>query len=67
MVRMIDGNKVRACRERLGWSRLDLARHTGLCVEAIAMIETGEGTDPDRETVLVLAKALLVDVEDISE
>jgi|GEM_PF-5093378 len=64
---MLDGNKVASCRKRLGWSRLDLARHTGLCVEAIAKIETGQAVDPDRETVLVLAKALLVDVEDISE
>lgn len=62
---MIDGDKVKACRERLGWSRVDLAIHTGLCVEAITQIETGQAADPDREMVLVLAKALLVDQEDI--
>ena len=64
---MIDGDKVVSCRKRLGMSRLDLARHTGLCVEAIAQIETGQAVDPDRETVFVLAKALLVNVEEISE
>lgn len=65
MVRIIDGKKVRACRKRLGWSQLDLCRRTGMCPEAIRNIEDGQAHDPDRETMVLLSKTLLVDIEDI--
>jgi len=64
---MINGHKVRAYRKRLGWTRADLAEHTGLSVRFIARIETGKNQDQGPDMMLLLSKTLLVDPEDIQQ
>jgi transcriptional regulator with XRE-family HTH domain len=52
------GQRVRAARDRRGWSREALAYHTGLSWAAITQIESGRRTNLRQTTLVGLAEAL---------
>jgi transcriptional regulator with XRE-family HTH domain len=55
--------RLRAARERLGWSREALAFHSGLSWSAIAQIESGRRTNLRPTTLAVLSDALGVSID----
>jgi transcriptional regulator with XRE-family HTH domain len=55
--------RLRAARERRGWSRETLAHYTGLSWAGIAQIEAGRRTNVRPDTLLSLAAALDVTVD----
>lgn len=57
------GGRVRASRERLGWSRETLAFRSGVSWSAIAQAETGRRTNLRPRTLLSLANALGVTID----
>ena len=62
---MVDGAKLRAIRELRGKSLEALGRDTGFSAHTIMRIETGFTKDPGIETLMIITKALLIDLEDI--
>src|ERR1700738_1980341 len=57
------GGRVRAARERLGWSREALAFHTGLSWSAIAQVESGRRTNLRPSTLAGLSRSLGVSID----
>jgi transcriptional regulator with XRE-family HTH domain len=57
------GTRVRGSRERLGWSREELAFHSGLSWSAIAQIEANRRTNLRPATLSSLADALGVTID----
>jgi transcriptional regulator with XRE-family HTH domain len=57
------GSRLRAARERRGWSRETLAHHAGVSWSAIAQIETGRRRQVRPATLLALGGALGISVE----
>lgn len=57
------GPRVRAGRERLGWSREALAFHSGLSWSAIAQVESGRRTNLRPRTLVALSRALGVSID----
>jgi transcriptional regulator with XRE-family HTH domain len=57
------GQRVRAARDRRGWSREALAYHTGLSWAAITQIESGRRTNLRQTTLIGLAEALGVTID----
>jgi DNA-binding XRE family transcriptional regulator len=49
---------LRAAREDKGWSRVELAKRTGLTTQTIYLLETGQVRKPNVDTALKLAEAL---------
>ena len=58
------GSRVRARRQRRGWTLKDLAHHTSLSVPYLSDIERGN-TNPTLETLTTLAAALEATVTDL--
>ena len=54
----IDGEKVRRLRNLHWMYQVDLARETGIALDTISRIETGQRPYPRRSTIFALAKAL---------
>jgi transcriptional regulator with XRE-family HTH domain len=61
------GSRVRAARQRLGWTREALAFHSGLSWSAIAQVEAGRRTNVRPSTLVALARALAVSVDYLVE
>lgn len=59
--------RVRAARERLGWTREALAVHAGLSWSAIAQIESGRRTNLRASTLAALARSLQVSTDYLVE
>jgi transcriptional regulator with XRE-family HTH domain len=57
------GSRLRAARERLGWSREELAFHSGLSWSAIAQVESGRRRNLRPSTLSALAGALGVAID----
>jgi transcriptional regulator with XRE-family HTH domain len=57
------GSRVRAARERRGWSREALAFHSGLSWSAIAQVESGRRTNLRPSTLLALSRPLGVSID----
>jgi transcriptional regulator with XRE-family HTH domain len=57
------GVRVRAARERLGWSREALAFHSGLSWSAIAQVESGRRTNLRPSTLTALSRPLGVSID----
>lgn len=57
------GARVRAARERLGWTREALAFHAGISWSAIAQVESGRRTNLRPSTLLALARPLGVSID----
>ncbi|HUZ29654.1 MAG TPA: MEDS domain-containing protein [Solirubrobacteraceae bacterium] len=57
------GQRVRAARDRRGWSREALAYHTGLSWAAITQIESGRRTNLRQATLVGLAEVLGVTID----
>jgi transcriptional regulator with XRE-family HTH domain len=57
------GDRVRAARERLGWSREALAFHAEVSWSAIAQVETGRRTNLRPSTLAALSRALGVSTD----
>ena len=57
------GDRVRASRERLRWSRETLAHHSGLSWSAIEQIESGRRRNARPDTLRTLARALGVTID----
>jgi transcriptional regulator with XRE-family HTH domain len=57
------GDRVRAARERLGWSREALAFHAEVSWSAIAQVETGRRTNLRPSTLVALSRALGVTID----
>jgi transcriptional regulator with XRE-family HTH domain len=57
------GTRVKAARERLGWSREELAVHSGISWSGIAQVESGRRRNLRPDTLSALAGALGVTVE----
>jgi transcriptional regulator with XRE-family HTH domain len=57
------GSRVRAGRERLGWSREALAFHSGLSWSAIAQVESGRRTNLRPSTLMALSRPLGVTID----
>ena len=52
-------------REAKGWSRETLAHHAGLSFAAIAQLETCRRQDPRLSTLVALARALEVSLDEL--
>ena len=52
------GDRLRAARERLGWTREELAVHSGISWSAIAQVESGRRTNLRPNTLSALSSAL---------
>lgn len=59
------GPVLRHLRENRGWTREALAYHAGLSWAAVAQIETGRRPDPRLSTLVALARALGVALDDL--
>jgi transcriptional regulator with XRE-family HTH domain len=57
------GTRLRAARERLGWTREALAFHSELSWSAIAQVESGRRTNVRPQTLVALAGALGVTID----
>jgi transcriptional regulator with XRE-family HTH domain len=57
------GSRVRAARERLGWTREALAFHSGLSWSAIAQVESGRRTNLRPSTLAALSRPLRVSID----
>jgi transcriptional regulator with XRE-family HTH domain len=57
------GSRVRAARERLGWSREALAYRSGLSWSAIEQIESGRRRNARPDTLEALSRALVVTID----
>jgi transcriptional regulator with XRE-family HTH domain len=57
------GNRVKAARERLGWSREELAVHAAISWSAVAQVESGRRANPRPGTLSALARALGVTID----
>jgi transcriptional regulator with XRE-family HTH domain len=57
------GPRVRAARERLGWTREALAFHSGLSWSAVAQVESGRRTNVRPSTLAALARPLGVSID----
>jgi len=57
------GATLRATRERLGWSREELAYHSGVSWSAIAQIESGRRLEVRLTSLIALATALGVSID----
>lgn len=62
---MIDTAKLKATRVLRNMSREELGRKTGLSIQTIFRIENGMTKDPGIETITLITKALLIDLDDI--
>jgi transcriptional regulator with XRE-family HTH domain len=60
------GQRLKRLREAAGLSQQDLAVRAGLSVSVVSQIEQGRKTDPRMTTVLFLAEALGVDVQELA-
>jgi transcriptional regulator with XRE-family HTH domain len=60
------GTSLRAARERLGWTREALAHRAGISWAAIAQIETGRRRDVRASSLVALAAALGVSLEQLA-
>lgn len=66
---LIDGSptllaqRMKACREQIGWSQVALARRTGLETTLIWRIESGTTSNPRIESVKAIARALQVSLD----
>jgi transcriptional regulator with XRE-family HTH domain len=61
------GPRVRAARERLGWTREALAFHAGVSWSAIAQVESGRRTNLRPSTLSALSRALGVSIDYLVE
>jgi transcriptional regulator with XRE-family HTH domain len=59
------GNRVRARRQRRGWTLKDLAGNTGLSVPYLSDIERNKLANPTLETLAALAGALQTTISDL--
>jgi transcriptional regulator with XRE-family HTH domain len=57
------GPRVRAARERLGWTREALAFHSGLSWSAVAQVESGRRTNLRPSTLAALSRPLGVSID----
>lgn len=57
------GARLRAARERLGWTREELAVHSGISWSAIAQVESGRRTNLRPNTLSALSGALGVTID----
>jgi len=60
---MLESNKIKSLRERLGLSQEKLARLADVSNNTIVNIEAGKQQNPTIETIKKIAKALNVSVE----
>ena len=57
-------NRVKACRERMGWSQGELARRLGVSRQTINAVETDK-YDPSLPLALRMAKLFAVSVDQL--
>src|SRR6202043_3822709 len=57
------GARVRAARERLGWTREALAFHSGLSWSAVAQVESGRRTNLRPSPLAALSRPLGVSID----
>ena len=62
---MIQSTKIKQLREKKGLSQEKLARLANVSNNTMVNIESGKQTNPTIETVLKIAKALGVDIEEL--
>lgn len=61
----LDNIKIQQIRMERGWTQADLAKAAGLTLQTIHRIENGKTPKPKKETIVAIAKALMVEVTDI--
>lgn len=62
---MVESNKVKKLREKLGLSQEKLARLADVSTNTIINIESGKQTNPTISTIKKIAKALDVSVDEL--
>ncbi|MCC7543694.1 helix-turn-helix transcriptional regulator [bacterium] len=62
---MVESNKVKKLREKLGLSQERLARLADVSTNTIINIESGKQTNPTISTIKKIAKALNVSVDEL--
>lgn len=62
---MVESNKIKSLREKLGLSQEKLARLADVSNNTIVNIEVGKQQNPTVETIMKIAKALNVPVEEL--
>lgn len=65
--RHLSAPRLRAARERRGWTQLQLAEAAGLHVRTVSTYEQGHRSTPDADCLLALAEALRVHPADLTE
>ncbi len=58
--------KVKEFRKKKGWTQQKLAEQTGLSFNTITKIEQGIGDSPTLKTLIKLADALAVSIDDLA-
>ena len=56
---------IRAHRSRLGWTQVELAKKSGLSCNGITKIEQGIAKNPRMETLIKIANAFNVRLDDL--
>lgn len=64
-VKELNGIKIQQIRMERGMSQSELAKAAGLTLQTIHRIENGKTPKPKKETIVAIAKALMVDVTDM--
>jgi transcriptional regulator with XRE-family HTH domain len=59
-----NGARIRAAREKRGWSQRELANEIGTTAQAVSLWENGEAS-PSSTNVFALARALRLDPESL--
>jgi len=62
---MVESNKIKNLREKLGLSQEKLARLADVSNNTIVNIEAGKQQNPTVETIMKIAKALDVPIEEL--
>lgn len=57
------GARVRALRERAGWSQVELSKRSGVPQNTLSALETGDAKRPNFNTLRKLADAFVVPLE----
>ncbi len=65
MERFINRTRIRTLRKQKGWSQGDLARESGIARGTVSKIETGSDSNPRMSTLVSLAAALGVRIDDL--
>ena len=57
--------KIKEIREKLGLSQIEVSAKAGISTNTLSLLENGKLPNPNKSTLIAIAMALSVDVEEI--